>query len=172
MIVLTIPNSQRPFNTKAPCIKWKSFPGRTITHQLELPWASQLFVSLQTVYMRNKKLARLERETHPAGSPFYDGTVTLLAEKTSPYKLLETPSRVNLVKARQSEYARALLAWGKRLTFFLIYRLRSHLWARSISDRSGFYTSWMWTLAHFWYRYGIDPTWVASYCSRSYWDPA
>ena len=34
--------------------------------------------------------------------------------------------------------------------------------ARSISDRSGLYTSWMLTFALFWDRSGIDPTWIAS----------
>ena len=55
------------------------------------------------------------RVIHPVESPFFDGRVTLLAGQTfrlfafSPFrKHFGTLSRVNSVKARQSEYARAL----------------------------------------------------------------
>ena len=47
-------------------------------------------------------------------------------------------------------------------SFTRTLRPRSHWEARSISDRSGLYTSWMWTFALFWDRSGIDPTWIAS----------
>ena len=60
------------------------------------------------------------------------------------------------------------ISWGYYwyCSFLEPYQLflspRSHLGARSMWDRSGLYTSWMWTFSLFWDRSGIDPTWIAS----------
>ena len=62
-------------------------------------WVSQLFLHLANRLHKNKTLARLLEP--PCRAIF------------SPYKHFGSPSRVNSVKARQSEHARTLLARGR-----------------------------------------------------------
>ena len=93
-------------------LAYPSYPGR----------ANFSYISLQNLANRlheKQKVGSAGRVTRLAGSPFYDGRVTLLAGANfSPYKQFGSPSRVNFVEARQSEHARALLARAKGSTFF------------------------------------------------------
>ena len=80
------------------------------------PWRANVSKNLSNILYEKQKVGSSRRVTRLAGWPFFDGRVTLLAGP-SPYKHFGSPSRVNSVKARQSEIARALLAWAKVSTF-------------------------------------------------------
>ena len=82
---------------------YPSYPGR----------ANFSFISLQNVANRlheKQKVGSARSVTRLAGSPFYDGRVTLLAGPT----FLHINTLARLAKARQSEHARALLSLGKK----------------------------------------------------------
>ena len=80
----------------------KSCPG--VTRLPELPWGANFsYISLQNLangLHEKPKVGSARRVTRLAGSPFFDGRVTLLAE---PH--FGSSNRVNSVKGRQSEHA-------------------------------------------------------------------
>ena len=97
----------------------KVVPVRRVTCLPELPLDEPIFHTFphktrQTVH-KKQKVGSPRRVTRLVGSPFCQ---LLLCKHFS------SPSRVNSVKARQSEHDRALLAQAKGLTFFLIINAR------------------------------------------------
>lgn len=91
---------------------------RTGYHLPGLPWAIQLSLHFLTKLgepcfsMRNRKLGSARRVVRSAAGHYCcDGRFTFLAGRTFlPSKQFGSPSRVNTVKVRQSEHARALLS--------------------------------------------------------------
>ena len=97
--------------TSTNCASQKNCPWQKITPLSELTWASQRFIHFVTKRGDEpftKKKAGSAREVPE--KPSSDGTITLKARPTFLCKHFGTPSRVNSVKARQTEHARALLA--------------------------------------------------------------
>ena len=92
--------------------------GRRVTRLPELPWASQLFLHFLTKlgepFLHEKqKVGSAGRVTRLAGSPFFDGKVTLLAGPT--FLHINTLARL----AGQTSSTRDnQLARGKGSTFF------------------------------------------------------
>ena len=81
---------------------YPSYPGR----------ANFSYISLQNLANRlheKQKVGSARRVTRLAGLPFCVGRVTLLAGPTFLHINTGSPSRVNSVKERRSEHARALL---------------------------------------------------------------
>ena len=107
--------------------------GRRVACLPELTTFLHLLINLGKQYHDKQKLARLEGSSLAAlvGSPFFDDGVILLTGATFLHKNTVLPSRVNLVKARQSQHALApfwtiracagaLLARKKGSPFFLM----------------------------------------------------
>ena len=90
-----------------------------------LPWTSRLFLPLLTKrgepFTRETKVDSARSMARLACLPFCDGIVTLLAGPTLGHPGGSTWN--DLVQARQSEQAQALLARAKGSTFFLISAL-------------------------------------------------
>ena len=95
----------------------RQIPGGRVTRLLKIPWASQLFLHffgklLEQFICKKKRLgsAGTRRATRLAGSPIFEGRVTLLSGKTflpCRYTLwLTYPGQ--LAKCRFTEHARAL----------------------------------------------------------------
>ena len=82
----SIPDSQLWSLPKALFIWRKVFSGRRVTRLPELPWASQLFLYFLTKLgepsTEKQKIGSAGRVTRLAGSPFFNGRVTLLAGPT------------------------------------------------------------------------------------------
>lgn len=98
--------------------------GRRIIPPHKLPWGSHLFIYFfkkrgESCVREKQKVRSTRRVTCLAGSPFCHGRITFLAGVTFLHIniWLTQPSRVNSVKANQSEHARTLLARAKRSAF-------------------------------------------------------
>ena len=69
--------------SQAPFIRRKVVPGKRVTLLSEVPWASQLFLhfhaKLDEPFNKKQKVGSARGVTRLAGSPSFDGRVTLLA---------------------------------------------------------------------------------------------